>query len=71
MYTLGIKMEDSRLEMVVFWGIGSIKYASLEYKKFDTWNIKMDCKPGILDKLRNFQKTKGFLDKKWIEVIDL
>ena len=56
--------------MAVFWVIGSIRYTSLEYGKFDMWNVKVNFKPGILDGLRGFQKTKGLLSKKWVEVID-
>ena len=70
MHTLGVKTEDGGQEMAVFWVIGSIRYASLEYGKFDTWNVKVDCEPGILDGLRGFQKTKGPLGEEWVEVMD-
>lgn len=49
--------------MAVFWVIESIRYASLEYGKFDTWNVKVDCKLSILDGMRNFEKTKSPLGK--------
>lgn len=31
----------------------------------------MDCKSGILDEIRDFQKTKSFLGNEWIKVMDL
>ena len=67
---LKIKMEDSGQKIAVFGVIESINYTSLEYRKFDIWNVKVDCEPGILDGLRGFQKTKDLLGKEWVEVMD-
>lgn len=33
--------------------------------------MKMNCKPSILDKMRNFEKTKSPLVEEWVKVIDL
>lgn len=33
--------------MAIFWVIKSIRYAYLEYEKFDIWNIRLDCKSDI------------------------
>lgn len=54
---LRLKTEDGSREMAVFWIIGLIKYISLKYEKFNTWNVKVDCKLSILDRIRNFLKT--------------
>lgn len=70
MHTLDINTEVGEQEMAIFWVIELIRYTSLEYGKFDIWNIKVNCKPSILDELRNFQKTKDLLGKKWVKVMD-
>lgn len=54
MHILGVKTEDSWQKMAVFLVIESIKYANLKSEKFNTWNVKVECKSGILDRLRNF-----------------
>lgn len=65
MYTFELKIDNSEKELIALWVIRPIKYASLEYRKFKTWNVKVDCKPNILDEMRNFLKTQSILDNKW------
>lgn len=64
MHTLEIKTEDNRQGIAVFWVIKSIRYGNLKYEKFITWNVKVNCKPSILDGIRNFEKTKSPQSKK-------
>ncbi len=67
MHTLGLKTEGGGKEMAVFWVIGPIKYASLEYGSFNTWNVKVDCEMSVLDGIRNFLKTQGILGDEWVK----
>lgn len=49
--------------MAVFWIIRSIKYASLKYGLYKGWNIKVNCKINILNKIIKFLKLKIFWAK--------
>lgn len=56
--------------MVILWVIKTIKYANLEFEKYNTWNVKVDCKSSILNKIRTFLETKNLLDNKLVKVLD-
>lgn len=56
--------------MVILWVIKTIKYANLEFGKYNTWNVKVDCKSSILNKIRTFLETKDPLGNKLVKVLD-
>ena len=57
--------------MAIFWVIGPIKFAVLEYEIYKSWNIKVDYKIEVLDKFKNYLKTKGILGQNCKIVDDL
>ena len=59
MHILGVKKEDSTKKIAIFWVTGPIRFAVLEYGTYKSWNIKVDYKIDVVDKLRNYLKTKG------------
>lgn len=56
--------------MVSLWVIEIIKYADLKFGKYDAWNIKIDCKPSILDEIKTFSKTTYCLSNKQMKIVD-
>lgn len=66
MHILRVKTESKIKKIVVFWVTRSIKYTSLEYGLYKSWNIKVNCKMDVLDKIINFFKAKGILSKDWV-----
>lgn len=63
MHTFGVKIENKTKEMAIFWVIKSSKYTSLKYGLCESWNIKVDYKMDVLDKIMNFFKTKNIFGK--------
>lgn len=57
----GIKKEDGTKKMAMIWVTGPIKFAALEYGTYKSRNIKVDCEMDVLDKLRNYLKSKAIL----------
>lgn len=66
MHILGVKTKIETQEIIIFQITKPIKYASLEYRLYKSWNIKVDYKIDILNKIINFLKTKNIFDKNWI-----
>lgn len=62
-YIFKVKIENRSKEMAVFLITRLIKYANLEYGLYKSWNIKLDCKTNVFNKIINFFKTKGILSK--------
>lgn len=71
MHMLGIKNKVNGQEMRILWVIGTIKYVNLEFGKYNAWNVKVDWKPSILDRIRTFLETKGPLGNEGVKVVDL
>lgn len=44
--------------MVTFWITNVIHFAPLKYKKYKSFNIKIDCEEYVLEELKNYLKTK-------------
>lgn len=57
--------------MAILQVIGIIKYANLEFGKYNAWNINMYCKLSILDQIKTFFKTKNPLGNEQVKVVDL
>lgn len=62
MHMLEVKTENKTKIIAVFWVTGLIRYASLEYKLYKSWNIKIDYKMDIVNKIIIFLKTKDILE---------
>lgn len=71
MHMLGVKTENRIKEMAVFWVTGPIKYASLEYGLYKSWNVKVDDEIKVLDEIINFFKTKCIFGKDWVRNNDV
>lgn len=56
--------------MAILWVIEIIKYVNLEFGKYNTWNVKVDCKSSVLNKIRTFLGTKDPLGNKLVKVVD-
>lgn len=54
MHTLGLRRKDSAQEIAVLWITGLIKYTSLKYETYESWNIKVNCDANIMIKISGF-----------------
>lgn len=48
----------------------AIKYINLEFEKYNAWNVKVDAKLNVLDRIKNFLKIKDPFSNEQIKVID-
>lgn len=71
MDTLGIKKEDNTKKMANFQVTGPIKFVALKYSIYRSWNVKVDCKINVLDKLGNYLKSKNILGQNQEKINDL
>lgn len=51
------------------WVIRLIRYNKLEFRKYNTWNNKMDYKLNILDKIRKCDTWNNKIDDK-LDILD-
>lgn len=63
MYILKIKTENRTKKIILFWVFRLIKYVSLEYRLYKSWNIKVNCEIDVLNKIINFFKIKSIFSK--------
>lgn len=68
---LKVKNGDDSQGMKILWIIKTIKYANLKFRKCNTWNITVDSKLNVLDKIRTFLETKCPPGNKQVKVVDL
>lgn len=71
MQILRVKTKNKNKEIAIFWVIGPIKYAKLEYELYKNWNIKVNYKIDVLDKIINFLKIKSIFSKDWVRDNDI
>lgn len=71
MYMLDVKKEDCTKERAIFKVARPIKFAVLEYGTYQSWNIEVDYEINVLDKFRNYLKTKGILGQDYEKFKDL
>lgn len=42
----------------------------MEYKLYKSWNVQVNCKIKVLNKIINFFKTKNIFHKDWVKSED-
>lgn len=70
MHTFRVKNGNGGQEMAIVWVTGTIKYTNLEFRKYDTWNIKVDSETSVLNKIRTFLETSSPLGNKWVKAVN-
>lgn len=58
MSTYNLENKDEHQKMITFYFNGLIQFAALEYKKYKSFNIKVDCKEHVLEGLRIYLEAK-------------
>lgn len=70
MYTFSIKKKDGIKKIAIFWITRPIKFAVLEYSIYKFQNMKINYEIDILNKLKNYFKTKSIFDQDWKKIDD-
>lgn len=68
---LRLKRNDGAQEVAVFWVMGTIQYASLQYREYQGNNIKVDCKKFVMAELRESFHFQEMLGKDWVKRINI
>lgn len=56
--------------MIIFWVTRPIKFVALKYGAYKSSNVKVDYEIDVLDKLKNYLKTKDNFVQDWEKIKD-
>lgn len=71
MQMLELKRGDGSQEVISFWVMGPINYASLKLADYTSWNMKVNYEKHVLAELREFLYSQRIFGKDWVKSTDI
>lgn len=70
MHIFKVKNKDISQKMAIILIIRIIRYINLELEKYNTWNVKINCKPRVWDVIIPFLEIISVFNNEFIKIVD-